>query len=110
MATSCTLLRCSSMWTALPVRANSVDPQFFASWIDELLVQTSHGGEWNWFFPTTLNQVQARYQSARAVYQQISLEAQGAAPTLTSIAVTPLTKYRLRIDSTVHGDGHVLEW
>ena len=69
-----------------PVRASASDAEFFVQWMDNLLTKTSPGGAWSSYFPTSLSQAQARYQAAKAIYQQIALE---AAPTLTSIAVTP---------------------
>jgi len=72
-----------------PVRANADDPQFYVQWMNNLLTNTSPGGPWNSFFPTELGAAQARYQAAKAVYQQIALEAQGTSPTLSTIAVTP---------------------
>ena len=73
-----------------PVRANADDPQFYVQWMDSLLANTSLGGPWNGFFPTELNAAQARYQAAKALYQQIALESQGTSPALTSITVTPV--------------------
>ena len=72
-----------------PVRASTADAQFFVNWTNGLLQNTSPGGQWNWYFPTSLTAAQARYQAANALYQQIAAEASGSAPTLTSIAVTP---------------------
>ena len=72
-----------------PVRANSTDPQFYVQWMDNLLTNTSPGGSWNSYFPTELNMAQARYRAAKALYQQIAEEAQGTAPALSSITVTP---------------------
>jgi hypothetical protein len=74
---------------AAPVRANATDPNFYVQWTDNLLTKTSPGGEWNWYFPTSLSSVQARYRSAKALYQQIASEAQGTSTTLSSITVTP---------------------
>ena len=72
-----------------PVRANTTDPQYFVNWMNDLLTNISPGGEWNHFFPTSLNAVQTRYQDALALYQQIASEAAGSAPTLTAIAISP---------------------
>jgi hypothetical protein len=72
-----------------PVRANAADPQFYVQWMDNLLTNTSPGGPWNKYFPTSLSAAQARYQAAKALYQQIAQEAQGTSPTLNSITVTP---------------------
>lgn len=63
-----------------PIRASAADAQFFVQWMDNLLTKTSPGGAWNSFFPTSLAQAQARYQSAKAIFQQIALEAGGGPP------------------------------
>ena len=67
-----------------PVRASASDAQFFVAWMDTLLTNTSPGGVWNSYFPTSLSQAQARYQSAKAIYQQIALDA-CAGPTTPTI-------------------------
>lgn len=72
-----------------PVRANADDPQFYVQWMNSLLTNTSPGGPWNSLFPTELSAAQARYQAAKALYQQIALEAQGTSPTLSTITLTP---------------------
>jgi hypothetical protein len=58
-----------------PVRASVADAQFYVEWMDNLLTMTSPGGAWNSYFPTNLSQAQARYQAAKAVYQQIESDA-----------------------------------
>ena len=58
-----------------PVRASAADAQFYVQWMTNLLYNTSPGGVWNWYFPTSLAAAQARYQSALSVYQQILSEA-----------------------------------
>ena len=58
-----------------PVRASAADAQFYVQWMDNLLQNTSPGGVWNSYFPTTLAAAQARYSSARSIYQQIATEA-----------------------------------
>ena len=60
-----------------PVRASVEDANFYVEWTDNLLTKTSPGGEWNSYFPTNLAAAQARYQAAKAIYQQIALEAGG---------------------------------
>lgn len=64
----------------LPVRVSASDAQFYVDWMDNLLAKTSPGGEWNSYFPTQLAAAQARYQSAKAIYQQIATEAGGTTP------------------------------
>jgi hypothetical protein len=58
-----------------PIRASAADAQYFVQWMDNLLTKTSPGGAWNSFFPTSLAQAQSRYQNAKAIFQQIALEA-----------------------------------
>jgi Domain of unknown function (DUF4082)/Bacterial Ig-like domain len=72
-----------------PIRASQADAQYFVNWTSGLLTNTSPGGIWNSYYPTSLAQAQARYQAAEALYQQIASEASGSGPTLNSIAVTP---------------------
>ncbi|MGH9629118.1 MAG: DUF4082 domain-containing protein, partial [Bryobacteraceae bacterium] len=71
-----------------PIRASAADAQFFVQWMDNLLTKTSPSGPWNSFFPTNLNQAQARYQAAKTIFQQIAVEAAGSA-TLGVTATTP---------------------
>ncbi len=73
----------------LPVRASAADAEFYVQWMDNLLEKTSPGGEWNWYFPTSLNEAQTRYQTAKAIYQQIALEA-GAAQPVAIVTTSPL--------------------
>jgi len=60
-----------------PVRASAVDAQFYVQWMENMLTNIAPGGIWNSFFPTTLATVQARYQTALSMYQQIVTEAGG---------------------------------
>ena len=73
-----------------PVRASLGDAQFYVQWLDELILKTSPGGEWNRYFETSLGATQSRYSGARAIFQQIALEAAsplavGAAPELLAL-------------------------
>ena len=68
-----------------PVRASTNDANFYVQWMDNLLTNTSPGGVWNSYFPTSLAAAQARYQAAKTVYQQIAAGLD-VAPTV----VTPL--------------------
>ena len=61
-----------------PVRASVADAQFYVQWMDNLLTNTSPGGVWSSYFPTNLAAAQARYQAAKATYQQIASEAPAA--------------------------------
>ena len=70
-----------------PIRASAADAEFYVQWMDNLLEKTSPGGEWNSYFPTSLSAAQARYQWAKAIYQQIALEA-GATPQPLVITTT----------------------
>ena len=65
----------------VPIRASAADAQYYVQWMDNLLTNTSPGGIWNSFFPTSLTAAQARYQAAKAVFQQIATEAAGPACT-----------------------------
>lgn len=86
-----------------PIRASADDAQFYVDWIDTLLTKTSPGGEWNHFFPTDLAAAQARYQQAKAVFQQIKAEAAGpAAPAVSSFAASPAT--------IIQGQSATLSW
>jgi hypothetical protein len=62
-----------------PVRASASDAQFYVQWMDNLLTKTSPGGVWNSYFPTSLSQARARYQAAKAIFQQIAADAAGTA-------------------------------
>ncbi len=72
-----------------PIRVSASDADFYVQWMDNLLARTSAGGEWNSYFPTSLSQAQARYQAAKAVFQQIALEAggQSSAPAITTVSL-----------------------
>ena len=63
-----------------PVRASAVDAEFYVQWIDNLLTKTSPGGEWSSYLVNRRDAAQARYRAARAVFQQIALEAGGGTP------------------------------
>ena len=78
-----------------PVRASVDDATFYVQWMDNLLTNTSPGGDWNWYFPTSLSQAQARYQAAKAIYQQIALEAAGQTTplTITTTSLPGATQY-----------------
>jgi len=58
-----------------PIRASATDANFYVQWMDNLLQKTSPGGAWSSYFPTQRSAAQARYQAARALYQQIAQEA-----------------------------------
>ncbi|MBI5578260.1 MAG: Ig-like domain-containing protein, partial [Deltaproteobacteria bacterium] len=72
-----------------PIRASAADAEYYVQWMDNLLAKTSPGGEWNSFFPTRLAAAQARYQQARAIFQQVALEAGGSETPPTVISVSP---------------------
>jgi hypothetical protein len=59
-----------------PVRASAEDARFFVAWIDNLIRQTSAGGEWSGFFTKDRAAAQKRYQEARAIYLRIASEAE----------------------------------
>ena len=58
-----------------PVRASSADADFFLRFIDNLIRQTLPGGEWGSFFAKDREAAQSRYRQARAIYEQIAVEA-----------------------------------
>jgi len=58
-----------------PVRASASDARFFVSWIDNLLKQSSPGGEWSSFFTSDREAAQARYRKARQIFLQREMEA-----------------------------------
>jgi hypothetical protein len=61
-----------------PVRASAADAHFYVEWMQALIQNTSPGGIWNSYFPTSLAAAQTRYQAALAVYEQIEQEALAA--------------------------------
>jgi hypothetical protein len=71
-----------------PIRASASDAQYFVQWMDNLLTKTASGGAWNSFFPTNLAGAQARYQAAKAIFQQIAAESAGSP--LASIFITQI--------------------
>jgi hypothetical protein len=58
-----------------PVRASADDARYFITWIDKTIANTSPGGTWNKYFTHDLDVVQNRYLQARAIYEQIAMEA-----------------------------------
>ena len=58
------------------VRASAADARFFVHWIDNLLKQTSPGGEWSEYFRSDREAAQRRYRDARAIFMQRAAEAQ----------------------------------
>ena len=72
-----------------PVRASVDDAEFYVQWMDNLLTKTAPGGVWNSYFENNLAEARARYQAARAVFQQIALEAGGVDTPPTVISVSP---------------------
>ena len=86
-----------------PIRVSADDAQFYIDWMDNLLTKTSPGGEWNKYFPTELAAAQARYQQAKAVFQQRKAEASGpAAPVVSSFTASPGT--------IIQGQSATLSW
>lgn len=72
-----------------PIRTSADDANFYVAWMDNLLAMTSPGGAWNSYFPTSLAAAQGRYQAARAVYEQIALDAAQGGPLAISTSVLP---------------------
>ena len=89
--TSYTPPRCLSRWMRAPVRANAADAQFYVNWMDTLLTNTMSGGSWNSFFNTNLAEAQARYTTAKGVYQNIVSESPWP-PSFTTTSVPPGAK------------------
>ncbi|MFZ4790785.1 MAG: DUF4082 domain-containing protein [Candidatus Competibacteraceae bacterium] len=88
-----------------PVRASAVDAQFYVQWIDNLLTKTSPGGTWNSYFPTNLAAAQARYQAAKAIYQQIAVEADATAPSAPAgLNATPTSATQINLTWTASID------
>ncbi len=58
-----------------PIRASAADARFFVSWIDNLLKQTSPGGNWSGFLSKDRDAAQKRYREARAIFVKRAAEA-----------------------------------
>ncbi|MBJ6723713.1 DUF4082 domain-containing protein [Geomesophilobacter sediminis] len=58
-----------------PIRVSADDANYYVQWMDNLLQKTSPGGAWAGYFVNDLAAAQARYQAAKAVFQQIAAEA-----------------------------------
>ncbi|MCL4785697.1 MAG: CehA/McbA family metallohydrolase, partial [Verrucomicrobia bacterium] len=58
-----------------PVRASAADALFYVNWMDELLARTAEGAEWGNYYSTNRALAHSRYQAARAVFQQIAVDA-----------------------------------
>jgi O-glycosyl hydrolase len=58
-----------------PVRASAEDARYFITWINKTIANTSPGGPWNKFFTHDLDAVQNRYLQARAIYEEIAMDA-----------------------------------
>ena len=98
-----------------PIRASAKDARFYVRWIESLIANTSPGGPWEWYFPTEWTAVQARYQAAMAIYEQVAEDAASAcpcsifehddAPQITDVTDnTPLelgVKFRTTVDGRV---------
>jgi hypothetical protein len=70
-----------------PIRASVVDAQFYVQWIDNLITRTSVGGSWASFFTAAgRTGAHARYQAARALFQQIAAEAAATPPVVTAFS------------------------
>jgi hypothetical protein len=59
-----------------PVRANTDDPQFFISWIDNLLTNIEPGNKWHNYVSGNYESIKRRYLKARKVYSVIAHEAE----------------------------------
>ncbi|MDA8430935.1 MAG: DUF4082 domain-containing protein [Geobacteraceae bacterium] len=75
-----------------PIRVSVSDAEFYVQWMDNLLTKTAPGGVWSSFFINSGDAARARYQAAKAVFQQIALDAAAAVPpTLTGYTLWPAT-------------------
>lgn len=63
-----------------PIRASAKDARFYVRWIESLIANTSPGGAWESYFPTEWSAVQARFLTAKAMYEQIAEDAASACP------------------------------
>ena len=54
------------------IRPEKSDADYFVKWIDNLLLQTAHGGRWEHYFPNTLASIRKRYQQAKLYYENLS--------------------------------------
>jgi len=63
-----------TLWNT-PVRASAEDASYFIKWIDKTITNTSPGGPWNIYFTHDLDLVQNRYLKAKAIYEEIAMEA-----------------------------------
>ena len=61
-----------------PIRASAEDAQYFAGWIDNILVNISKGGPWSHYFTHDLDVVRKRYTQARDIYMMIAMDAKKA--------------------------------
>jgi hypothetical protein len=59
-----------------PIRASVEDARFFVRWIDNLLKETSPGGEWSRYFTNDRELAQKRYRKAEAIFVRIEAEAE----------------------------------
>jgi len=59
-----------------PIRASAADARFFVRWIDNLLKQTSPGGDWSGFFTQDRAAAQKRYREAREIFVQRAADAE----------------------------------
>ncbi len=82
-----------------PIRASAGDAQYFVDWINGLLSNTSVGGVWNHYFPTSLNAAQARYQAAKTYYQGVLADASSGGTTSGS------TIFTTQVPSAFENDG-----
>lgn len=88
-----------------PVRASADDANFYVAWMDTLLKNTSPGGVWNSYFPTSLSAAQARYQAAKGVFQQIALEAAGQQSLTINTASLPAGSLNIPYASALMAGG-----
>jgi hypothetical protein len=93
-----------------PIRAGVDDAQFYVQWMDNLLALTSPGGAWSSYFVTNRAEAQARYSSARAVYQQIALDAAAQLPVTISTAALPDGTVNVSYSTTMTASGGAMPY
>jgi hypothetical protein len=59
-----------------PIRVSASDALFYVEWMDSLLQKTAQGGQWSSYFESQGDEARARYQAAKALFEQIASEAE----------------------------------
>jgi hypothetical protein len=78
MGTSETVVNTAAVFVIIdnaPIRASESDALFYVEWMDNLLQKTAQGGQWSSYFEYQGDEARARYQAAKALFEQIASEA-----------------------------------